>query len=125
MSFDWSEYLNLALELAGQAASPAGQEARLRTAISRAYYGAFCKGRNHLRDKDGRRIPSGGQVHQYVRDEFKKSTDKLRKQIGHNLDRLRSDRNKADYDDSAARLDAMIKADLALAGKVISTLGRL
>lgn len=125
MSFDWAEYLNLAQELAGQAVSLAGQEARLRAAISRAYYAAFCKSRNHLRDKEGHQIPSGGRAHQYVRDEFKRSGDRLRKQIGYDLERLRSDRNRADYDDSVTNLDVLTVVDLALAGRVISTLGRL
>lgn len=82
MSFDWSEYLIVAKELASQtstsiktrskikvmllnvidrayyrafrkAAKPSLDEAKLRCAISRAYYGAFRKARNHLRDKDG------------------------------------------------------------------------
>ena len=39
MSFDWSEYLDLARELAKF--SEAGQ----RSAISRAYYAAFCTAR--------------------------------------------------------------------------------
>ena len=42
MSFDWSEYLKLAQELAGQTGNPASQEARLRAAVSRAYYAVFC-----------------------------------------------------------------------------------
>src|SRR5712691_11547613 len=82
MSFDWSEYLIVAKELASQTtaplktrnkimmtllnvvnrayygafkkvAKPSLDEAKLRCAISRAYYGAFRKARNHLRDKDG------------------------------------------------------------------------
>jgi len=125
MSFDWTEYLNLAQELVGQPTSLASREARLRTAISRAYYAAFCESRNHLRDKEGRQIPPEGTVHRYVRDEFKSSADKLRKQIGHDLDRLRSDRNKADYDDTVTGLDAISKVDLALAGRVISLLAKL
>ncbi len=56
MSFDWSEYLNLAQELAGKATTPASQEAKLR-AISRAYYAAFVQARNFLRDRDGLTIP--------------------------------------------------------------------
>lgn len=51
MSFDWSEYLNVAKELAGVETSAASQEAKLRAAITRAYYAAFIKARNHLRDK--------------------------------------------------------------------------
>jgi uncharacterized protein (UPF0332 family) len=125
MSFDWSEYLNLAQELAGQAVSPASQEARLRASISRAYYAAFCKSRNYLRDKEGRRVPSGVRAHRFVQDEFKRSSDRVRKQIGYDLDRLRSDRNKADYDDSIVNLSVMTTVDLALANRVISTLDRL
>jgi hypothetical protein len=45
MSFDWSEYFSLAQELVGQPATPAGQEARLRSALSRAYYAALTGGR--------------------------------------------------------------------------------
>ena len=37
MSFDWSQYLNVAKELAGDGTTPANQEAKLRAAISRAY----------------------------------------------------------------------------------------
>jgi outer membrane translocation and assembly module TamA len=126
MSFEWSEYLGLALELAGQPVKRAHQEARFRTAISRAYYAAaFCKCRNHLRDKEGHQIPPGGKAHQYVRDKFKKSNDRLRKRIGYNLERLRSDRNKADYDDNVIKLDMITNTDLVLAEKVISTLDKL
>jgi len=125
MSFDWSEYLNLAQELAGQATMPATQEAKLRSAISRAYYAAFCKARNHLRDKERLAIPSGGKAHLYVRDQFKNSLDSSRKRIGHNLDRLRIDRNKVDYDDSVTGLFSMTNADLRLAKRVISVLGSL
>jgi uncharacterized protein (UPF0332 family) len=125
MSFAWPEYLSLAEELAGQATKPTQQEARLRAAISRAYYAAFCQGRNYLRDFEGQKIPSGGRAHQYVRDEFKKSTDAHRIGIGYDLERLRSERNKADYVDNIAMLDALTKTDLVIANRVISTLGKL
>lgn len=124
MSFDWSEYLKLAQELAGQPGNPASQEARLRAAVSRAYYAVFCMGRNYLREQEGRQVPSR-DVHRYVRDAFKKSPDRLHKQIGYDLDRLRSDRNKADYDDSVANLDKMANAAVALAHKIIRAFARL
>lgn len=50
MSFNWSEFLGLAQELAGHEAQPYGEEATSRAAISRAYYAALCSARNHLRD---------------------------------------------------------------------------
>ena len=64
MNFDWSEYLNLAQELAGRPTSLSNEEARLRSAISRAYYAAFCKARNHLRDNENLLIspPKGEKI---------------------------------------------------------------
>ena len=125
MSFDWSEYLKLARALVGKAVRQANREARLRAAISRAYYAAFCKCRNYLRDYKGHTIPIGGRAHQYVQNEFKKSLDRVRKRIGYNLERLRSDRNKADYEDSIGMADSMAKVDLALADSVIVALSKL
>jgi len=125
MSFDWSEYLGLAKELAGQAVSPASQEAKLRAAISRAYYAAFCKARNHLRDNEGHVIPLGGEAHAYIRDQFKNSPDQLRSQIGHNLDRLRRHRNRVDYDDTVTGLLPMTSRDLKLSQRVLSALATL
>jgi len=63
MTFDWSEYLKLAQELAGQTVSPANEEAKLRSSVSRAYYAAFCKARNYLRDIEGCSIPSTPEAH--------------------------------------------------------------
>lgn len=125
MNFDWSEYLNLAQELAGQATSPSSQEAKLRSAISRAYYAAFCEARNHLRDREKHSIPRGGQAHPYVRNQFKKSPDKVRREVGENLNRLRIDRNKADYDDTIAGLSAVTRKALSLAERVLSRLDSL
>jgi len=125
MSFDWSEYFNLAQELVGQTATPAGQEARQRSALSRAYYAAFCQARNHLRDKEGHPLPVGGQVHAHVRDQFRNSLDPARNQIGHDLNRLRIDRNKVDYDDSVPRLDTMTIRDMTLAQRVLFMLSKL
>jgi uncharacterized protein (UPF0332 family) len=125
MSFNWLEYFNLAQELVGQTGTPAGQEARQRSAISRAYYAAFCQARNHLRDQEGHPLPGDGQVHAYVRDQFRDSPDSRREQIGENLNRLRIDRNKADYEDSVPRLDTMTVRDMTLAQQVLAMLSQL
>jgi uncharacterized protein (UPF0332 family) len=124
MMFDWSGYLDLAKELAGQTAGQATEEAKLRSSASRAYYAAFCRARNYLRD-EGCSIPPTGIAHVIVRDEFKFSTDKQHRKIGQNLDRLRIDRNKVDYDDSVTGLASMVTMDLTMALKVISTLNTL
>jgi len=125
MMFDWSDYLDLAKELAGLTASQATEEAKLRSSVSRAYYAAFCKARNYLRDIEGRSIPSTGDAHVFVRDEFRYSADRLRRKIGKNLNRLRIDRNKVDYDDSVTGLSSMATMDLTIALKVISALNTL
>jgi len=124
MMFDWSDYLDLAKELAGQTAGQATEEAKLRSSVSRACYAAFCRARNYLRDECCS-IPLTGKAHLIVRDEFKLSTDKQHRKIGQNLDRLRIDRNKVDYDDSVTGLASMVTMDLTMALKVISTLNTL
>ena len=125
MTFDWSEYLQLARELAGQAVSPAKEEAKLRSSVSRAYYVAFCKARNYLRDVEGHLIPLGPESHLYVRDEFETSPDKLRRKIGDGLDRLRIRRSRVDYDDSVAGLSSLVEISLRAAQDVISTISTL
>jgi len=125
MSFDWTAYLHLAQELSGQTTIPPTQEARLRSAISRAYYAAFCKARNHLRDKEGLSIPLTGQAHTIIWRRFKNSSDQLRKEIGENLRRLRNDRRQADYDDDVRNLHTLTHKALTRATQVLSALGKL
>lgn len=77
MSFDWAEYLNLAGELCATPTSPSTDEAKYRSAISRAYYAAFGKAKNHLRNNDGdTAIPTGASAHKYVRRKFEFSTSR-------------------------------------------------
>ena len=70
MKFDWLEYFNLAKELA-----ETSKEAELRSAVSRAYYSAFCLARNYLRDiqqdpRLSRNKTYDINDHQYVAEEF-------------------------------------------------------
>lgn len=125
MSFDWSEYFDLAQELIGLSEVSSGQEARSRTAISRAYYAAFCMSRNHLRDNDNKPVPKGARAHKYVKAEFKSSTDQVRQNIGRNLDRLRIERNKADYDDVVQALTNNTTFAIGLANRTLSDLASL
>ena len=124
MTFNWTEYLALAQQLAGKAKISATQESRLRSAISRGYYAAFIQARNHLRDRDGFAIPRKN-THDYVINQFKNSPESDRKDVGRILKRLRSNRNRADYDDTVARLPELTKQTLKLAAKVIAKLQSL
>jgi len=126
MSFNWSEYLNIARELAGQAMASSSDEAKKRSAISRAYYAAFCSARNHLRDKDhDQNIPVGGDVHGYVRRTFKTSKDRVRREIGEDLARLVAKRNLADYEDTMECLKGDTYLALSLSQEVLSDLSHL
>ena len=115
MRFDWSEYLNLAEELAAISGDSDNNEAKLRSAISRAYYAVFCLARNYLRDVEqdsrlSRKTPDINE-HQYVAEKFifHKSKAKKMIKIGENLSRLRLFRNKADYEDRCLHYQAMLK----------------
>ncbi|HXF05948.1 MAG TPA: HEPN domain-containing protein [Blastocatellia bacterium] len=125
MSFDWLEYLDLARELAGQTTAASTQEAKWRSAISRAYYAAFCKARNCLRDKQGLSIPRTGQAHRIVWRQFKNSPDKSRKRIGENLRRLLNDRRQTDYEDVVSNLPVLTHKAVTRASEVVSVLGKL
>lgn len=122
MSFDWSEYLNLANELANQATVPAYQEAKLRAAISRSYYAAFINARNYLRDKQGISIPKIGDAHGYVSQQFELSVDPVRRTLGENLVRLRIYRRQADYVDKFPGLFRITLTALKLSEEVIAIL---
>lgn len=125
MSFDWSEYLNVAKELADRATTPANQEAKLRAAISRAYYAAFINARNYLRDKEEHSIPTTGDAHRYVSQQFELSVEPVRRTIGENLVRLRMYRRQADYVDKFPGLSGITLTVLTLSEEVITTLNSL
>ncbi|MDQ2099781.1 MAG: HEPN domain-containing protein [Tychonema bourrellyi B0820] len=127
MKFDWSEYFNLAQELAGTS-----EEAKLRSAVSRAYYSVFCLARNYWRDiqqdpRLSRNKTYDINDHQYVAEEFINYRPKSQTmiEIGKDLTRLRKMRNKADYEDTIFNLQQEARTALMLAQNIISALNEL
>jgi uncharacterized protein (UPF0332 family) len=127
MKFDWSEYFNLAKELA-----ETSKEAELRSAVSRAYYSAFCLARNYLRDiqqypRLWRNKTYDINAHQYVAEKFiyNQSKSQIMIEIGKDLSRLRKMRNKADYEDTMFNLKREARTALMLAQNIISALSNL
>ena len=127
MKFDWSEYFNLAKELA-----KTSEEAELRSAVSRAYYSAFCLARNYLRDIEqdprlSRNKTYDIKVHEYVAKEFihHQPKSQTRIEIGKDLTRLRIMRNKADYEDTMFNLQKEARTALMLAQNIILALSNL
>jgi len=90
MSFDWKDFIRLAEELIKRS-----DEASLRSAISRAYYGVFCILRNKMGFKDYKQ----SYVHRKVIDLYIKSSNPQEKLAGQLLDELRKRRNNADYNE--------------------------
>lgn len=125
MIFDWSEYLNLAQELVSVANTSANKEAKLRSAISRAYYTAFIKARNHLREREKLLIPRTGDAHKYVSNQFECSSDAVRQSLGKKLMRLRDFRRQADYVDTFPGLSGIARIAIRLSEEVISALNSL
>jgi hypothetical protein len=94
MPFDWGEFLTIAGELAPRV----DNEAAARTAISRAYYAALGRAATWLRSEG---VPiSSLRIHGEVWRAFQNSRDPRRAAIGRDLDWLRQQRNRADYDGS-------------------------
>jgi len=93
MSFDWKEYVKLAEEL-----SENQNEAHLRSAISRAYYGVFCISRNKKAFKNYK-LKKGENIHWMVINAYKNSPNYNDELAGKYLDELRKNRNNADYDE--------------------------
>ena len=90
MSFDWKTNIYLAEDLLNQT-----EESYFRSAVSRAYYGAFCIARNVIGFKDS----TGANIHWEVINEYRSSSDKNERNIGRILDKLRRARNNADYNE--------------------------
>lgn len=91
MSFSWNEYITLAEQLNK---AEVLSFAKMRTATSRAYYGAFCLCRN----KKGLSADKRPDIHNYIINMYKNSDDSTEYSISNYLDGLRRKRNHADYD---------------------------
>ncbi|MHB8627077.1 MAG: HEPN domain-containing protein [Aggregatilineales bacterium] len=117
--------------LAGLTADPPTEEAKSRAAISRTYYAAFCQARSSLeyKDKDTAIATMGDSgIHGYVINQFRDSHDRDRKIIGRNLNLLRIERNKADYQDTYPLQQSWsftVGSVLAYADTILSLLEKL
>lgn len=99
MSFCWTKYLDVAKELAGQPVNAeVSKEARLRTAISRAYYAVFQTLKEYLLEK-GETPSYKKNVHEWVKERFDlPGNNTIQQRIADDIDQLRKRRNSADYD---------------------------
>ncbi len=126
MSFAWSDYLALARSDAADVASdPATPwpDAKLRSAVSRAYYAAFCSARNHAISAHGATFPGSADAHSLVRLHYVRRPSSGARRVAEYLHMLRKDRNKVDYRDTVSQLPSVTNKCLSRAAKIISDLG--
>jgi len=115
MPFDWRGYLALAQSL-HQGSAGINEEAAWRSAVSRAYYAAFCHVRNHARDHEGFAGTGDVDDHVRLRDHLHRQDEtKLAQELG----KLRGWRNQCDYRDEVHNLAAMVGAATATAQAAI------
>lgn len=119
MSFDWKTYLEVS-EMLVKHQITGLEEACLRSAISRAYYAAFGTANSYLK-KQGTTIPAI-DTHKFLRSEFKKSPDTIKKKIGNNLERLWRDRKDADYNDAISINNHRTQLSYQMAVRVLQDL---
>lgn len=97
MSFDWPDYLTLARALGGDVDVTPSEEARLRAALSRAYYAVYGSARA-VASASGYTRQRFDTSHQALIRHFKESPDRVRRSIGFNLERMQKNRERADYE---------------------------
>lgn len=120
----WAEYIVLADDLAGQ-----GSDAAKRSAVSRAYYGAFNPARRWLEANVGP-ISNRG-AHWQVWDTFNapdlasEDTRVKWEYIGEIGEDLRKLRNEADYDDEILELDVRATEAVIRAERILALLAEL
>jgi uncharacterized protein (UPF0332 family) len=122
MVFDWANYLVLSRELSLRG----GDEAALRSAISRAYYSTYHQARLRLKRNGKTPIPDATLgIHQRHWETYRQSSDVKCQQIGVKGDRLRETRNRADYDDIVSNVIKEAQSALLVATGIIGSLNSL
>jgi uncharacterized protein (UPF0332 family) len=96
-------------------------EADWRSAVSRAYYAAFHVARRLLSDV-GFRVPRGERAHAYLWLRLSNCGDTQAESAGRSLQRLRRNRNEADYDVDQPFARSVAAKDLQLARQIIALL---
>jgi hypothetical protein len=115
MPFDWREFIGIAGVLyAG--GGPMDQESARRSAVSRAYYAAFCHVRNHAQQNFGFRPSYEARDHGALTEILRRRRDM---RTPGQLARLRGWRNSCDYDNDVTGLDSMTPRAIELARDIV------
>jgi len=108
------------LTVAGGLASDS-TEAAWRSAISRAYYAAFHAARELMTDL-GFTVPQGDSTHAYAWIRLQNCGDPKVRKAGSNLNVLRGQRNRADYDLHLTIRQSHAATEVQIANEVLQSL---
>lgn len=123
MAFDWREFLELARTLQGSSGNAFSTEAANRSAVSRAYYAAFCYIRNYARNTLGFKQTGSMNDHKRLQEHLRNCGDPWRK-IADDLRDLRLMRNRCDYDDTVPQLVNVVKTAINIAQSILHQSGQ-
>ena len=130
MSFDWNEYFLLAKELAGDSGLSSNKEARMRSAISRAYYSVLIQARDKASELAGKTYPtvSKGTFQWTIKTLFnyaKADNNQAAKEVGEGLKRLKINRERADYGDHIENLKSELESTMIETERLIGIVREL
>lgn len=118
--FDWSSFLQVARELVSRPPDQFSEGAK-RSAVSRAYYAAFCSLRNYTVQKLGFSTPKQSfRVHQDLQRHLQKLSGW--EDIADKLKELRMYRNQCDYEDKIDNIEKIVESSLRLASDILDRL---
>lgn len=117
MAFDWREFVSLAHQMIENLPSSL-QESVQRTAVSRAYYGAFCHVRDYAEENLIFQPSRTVRDHTLLRQFLREQGDRWQS-IAESLEDLRKWRNLCDYENVVDNLELMVQQALSEADRII------
>lgn len=116
MPFNWEDFLELSKYLVATQSGRYSREAALRSAVSRAYFGAYSVALKFAESELRFKSTKSADNHKRLRECFRSGN---MVSLASALNRLRLWRNQCDYDDEVQRLDLMADTAIEQAGTVI------
>ena len=113
MPFDWTEYGRLAEDLRTR-----GDEASLRSAVSRAYYSVYHQARNYLL-AEGIELSKTDSSHKVVWNRYKGIGGTSCRAVGVNGERLNDNRTQADYENELRNIESLVEETFEIAQFVL------
>lgn len=120
MPFDWGDFVRLAEELRSRQWQDSLKEALLRSAVSRAYYGAFGTACEYAETYLGFPRSHTGRDHRALIDFLRRQSEEPIAQLSMELDQLRKWRNQCDYDREVPALEVMVQNAIDSAKYIIN-----